>query len=142
MLGRYSHLCEQGERLKALLEMVPQGSTETFPRTPKRVMHRLKVAEVEALVAGYASGVGITELVEQFQVDQSTVQKYVRPAGLPRRSQRVPPTKVDEVVLLYGAGHSVESIAEKLEVAPTTVRRALTRAEVALRRRGRPSTTS
>jgi DeoR/GlpR family transcriptional regulator of sugar metabolism len=102
-------------------------------------MHRLNQSQVEDLVAGYAAGVHVPELVERFQVDQTTVQKYVRRAGLPRRQYRMGPTKVEEMIRLYGAGRSVESIAEQSEVAPTTVRRTLTKAGVPLRRRGRPS---
>ena len=75
MLGRYSNLCEQGERLKVLLQMEPQGSPEVLPRPPKRVMHRLDSQQIEDLVAGYAAGIKITNLVEKFQVDQRTVQK-------------------------------------------------------------------
>jgi DNA-binding NarL/FixJ family response regulator len=122
--------------------MVPQGSSEVFPKPPKRVMHRLSPPEIEELVASYSTGAPVPELVKRFQVDQTTVQKHVRQAGLPRRIRRVPPTKVNEVIRLYRAGRSVEFIAEQLEVAPTTVRRTLTNAGVPLRRRGRPSTNS
>jgi DNA-directed RNA polymerase specialized sigma24 family protein len=90
-------------------------------------------------VASYTAGAHIPNLVERFQADQTTIQKYVRRAGLPRRIRRVPPTKVEEVIRLYCSGNSVDAIAERLEVAPTTVRRTLAKASVPLRRRRRPS---
>ena len=138
MLGRYSHLCEQGERLKALLEMVPQGSSEPFPQPPKRVAHRLEPSQIEEIVAGYAAGICVTQLAQQFQVDQSTIQKYVRQAGLPRRLLLLDSVGVQQVVNLYVAGTSAESIGKRLNVSSTSVRRALTKAGVPLRRRGRP----
>ncbi len=137
MLGRYSHLCDQGERLKALLELVPEGSPEPFPQPPKRVAHRLEPAQIEEIVVGYVAGVEITKLAEQLHVDQSTVQKYVRQAGLPRRLLRLDPAGVQQVVDLYIAGTSAEAIGKRLNVSPTSVRRTLTRAGVPLRRRGR-----
>lgn len=90
------------------------------------------------MVAGYAAGASIPDLVERFQVDQTTVQKYVRKAGLPRRTSRVPPSKIEEVTRLYRAGRSMEWIAKELDVSDSTVRRTLVRAGVPIRGRGRP----
>jgi hypothetical protein len=139
MLGRYPHLSERGKHLKALLEMTPKGSQEEFPRPPRRVIRRLSSAQIEEMVASYAASVRISDLVEQFQADQTTIQKYVRQAGLPRRIRRLGPTKVDDVIRLYAAHNSVEAIAEYIDVAPTTVRRTLTKAGIPMRSRGRPA---
>ena len=138
VLGRYSNLLDQGELIRGLLNVVPKRSPEPFPAPPKRVIHRLSQAEIEAMVADYAAGIRIPDLVERFQVDQTTVQKYVRKAGLPRRSGRVTPNKIEEVISLYRTGRSVDWIAERLDVSDSTVRRTLVRAGVPIRRRGRP----
>jgi hypothetical protein len=138
MLGRYSHLSEQGERLDELLEMVPEGSPEAFPQPPKRILHRLNSRQIEELVAGYAAGTKISDLADRFHVDHSTVQKYARGHGLPRRLIRLDANRVEHVIDLYSEGRSVESVAEYMEVAPTSVRRALVKAGVPIRKRGRP----
>jgi transposase len=138
MLGRYSHLCDQAERLTALLKMVPEGSLDPFPHPPRRVAHRIDPSEIEEMVAGYAAGMCVTELVKRYQVDQSTVQKYVRQAGLPRRLLRLDSTGSQRIVDLYVAGTSAEAIGKQLNVSPTSVRRALARSGVPLRKRGRP----
>jgi DNA-directed RNA polymerase specialized sigma24 family protein len=138
MLGRYSHLSEQGELLDDLLEMVPEGSPEAFPRPPKRILHRLNSQEIGELLAGYAAGTKIADLANRFHVDHSTVQKYARGHSLPRRLKRLDANRVEDVIRLYSNGRSVESVAEYMEVAPTSVRRALAKAGVPIRKRGRP----
>lgn len=138
LLGRYANLSYQGKRLRALLEMDLPEPAASSPRTPKRVCRQLTQAEVAELVASYAAGVPVDELVERFHVDQTTVQKYVRQQGLPRRIRRVAPSQVDEVIRMYGRGKSVESIAKRFNVGATTVRRVLVREGVTMRRRGRP----
>jgi hypothetical protein len=51
--GRYSNLCDQGERIQDLLENVPEGVADVNPRTPKQVQRRLKPGEVGELASGY-----------------------------------------------------------------------------------------
>jgi hypothetical protein len=65
--------------------MLPPGPPRPTFRISKRICRRLTEAEAEELAAGYAAGTTIDKLVEQFQVDPSTVQKHVRQLGLPRR---------------------------------------------------------
>jgi hypothetical protein len=48
------------------------------------------------------------------------------------------PRQLDDAIRLYLAGRSTEFIAEELGHGATTVRRALLRAGVTLRQRGRP----
>lgn len=140
VLGRYSHLCQQGERLQALLEIVPQRSSEVIPRTQKRVMPHLDADQITELVAGYASGVRVAELVKRFDVDQTTVQRYVRRAGLPRRQNPLDTATATKIIRFYSDGMSVDSTAAKLGVSPTSVRPILTRGGIQLRGRGRPMT--
>jgi DNA-binding NarL/FixJ family response regulator len=137
VLGRYSNQVDQGERIQAILKMAPQGAPHPNPRTEKRVCRRLDPEEVDQLVADYAAGVPISQLTETFNVDQRTVQKRVREAGLPRRSERLSQRQVEDAIRLYEAGRSTEFIARELDRGPTTVRRALLRAGVTLRTRGR-----
>jgi DNA-directed RNA polymerase specialized sigma24 family protein len=118
--------------------MVPSDQPAPGPRTKRRLCRRLTDVEVAALVAGYVAGLPIDELVEEFQVDQTTVQKYVRQNGVARRSERLGSRQREEAVSLYLAGRSTASIAGELRVGATTVRRALVGAGVVLRQRGRP----
>ena len=37
VMGHYSKLSDQGERVRVLLEMVPQGASEPIVRTQKQV---------------------------------------------------------------------------------------------------------
>ena len=138
MLGRYSNHSEQGERIAAMLELVASGPSGPVPRTTKRVCRRLTEAEIADLVACYAGGLPIDRLVERFQVNQSTVQKHVRQHELPRRSERLGSRHQEEAIRLYETGRSTESIARELDRGATSVRRALARAGVTLRPRGRP----
>lgn len=69
----------------------------------------------------------VLELVEQFQVDQSTVQKYVREAGLPRRLLRLSPEGVRRTLSRWKARRIHQ---QRLNVLPPSVRRALRRADI------------
>jgi hypothetical protein len=113
MLGRYSNQSDQGLRLQALLDLVPTRSSGPDLRTAKRICKRLTEVEVEELVSNHAVGIPIDQLVERFQVHQTTVQKYVRLHWLPRRSAEIG-SKQLESIRLYRAGRSVESIAAEL----------------------------
>jgi DNA-directed RNA polymerase specialized sigma24 family protein len=106
-------------------------------RTPKRVCRRLEPAKVEELIQGYADGVPVDELAARFQVNQSTVQRYVRRVALPRRSPRLGPSQSEEAARLYLAGQSLAKLSQHFGVATDTVALALRRAGVTLRpRRG------
>jgi len=48
--GAYSKLADGGERLRTLLEMVPEGAPESIGRTPKQVQRRLDSGEVHDLI--------------------------------------------------------------------------------------------
>ncbi|MGH9089890.1 MAG: helix-turn-helix domain-containing protein [Acidimicrobiales bacterium] len=137
-LGRHVNRSHQGERLRRLLELTPSRPPTPEPRTPARACRRLTDDEIAQLVAGYASGVRVDDLVAQFHVDQTTVQKYVRLHGLPRRQERLGTRQLDTATALYRSGTSIQHVATALGVSPTTVRRYLVTAGVTLRKRGRP----
>jgi len=47
VLGRYSNHSEQGERIHAVLELVPAGPSDPIPRTTRRVCRQLTATEQE-----------------------------------------------------------------------------------------------
>jgi DNA invertase Pin-like site-specific DNA recombinase len=137
VLGHYSNLGDQGERVRCILEMVPNGSTPVKIRTPRRVCRRLDSSQINQLVAGYADGIPLAEIATTFGVDQWTVQKYARRNGFPRRSPRLGSNQAKEAADLYVAGSSLASVAKHFGVATDTVAKALTGAGINLRpRRG------
>lgn len=137
VLGRYGNLWYQGKRLRALFEMDLPEPTATSPRTPKRVCRQLDEAEVAELVAGYAAGEHVSALAARFSVNPTTVEKYTYQHGLPRRQVPLQPEQIEEATRLYQTGQSVKMVARQLGVGDTTIRRALTKAGVTMRSRGR-----
>ena len=137
VLGRYSHHADQGERLRHLLEIVPEDLQKPKARTAKRVCRKLTEEQIEVLVAGYAQGIRCDDLAASFGINEWTVQKYVRLAGLPRRAPRLGPRQIEEAAQLYSQGSSLLVLGKQFGVSPETVRSALKRAGVLVRvRRG------
>lgn len=137
VLGRYSNHADQGERLRHLLQIVPEGPKRPKTPTIKRVCRRLSEEEIASLVQGYAEGIKVEDLANAFGIDQWTVQKHARLAGLDRRRPRLGPRQTEEAIRLYSQGSSLMVIGKQFGVSPETVRSALTRAGVELRpRRG------
>lgn len=68
-----SNLCDEGERLRELLEMAPSGPFKPIPRTTRQTQRRLRRSEINELVTGYQSGATVYELAEQFGVHRNTV---------------------------------------------------------------------
>ena len=134
VLERYSNSSEQGERLHTLVELFRERAQRPRARTARRVCRRLSEAEVAELVKAYADGEPIHAIIDRFHVDQTTVQKHVRAAGLPRRVTRITADQTELCVELYQDGRSMCSIAIQLGVGDGTVRRALVKAGVELRR--------
>ena len=63
VMGRFLNHCDQEERLRSLLELVPSLPQKAKPRTKKHVCRQLRPPEVEKLIAAYQAGVPIKELV-------------------------------------------------------------------------------
>jgi hypothetical protein len=140
VVGRWSNLSEQGERLQVLVEMVPSGLVEPIVRTKKRISRRLRQPEIEELVAGYKAGASVYELGRHFQIHRDTVASILERQNVPRRGRPLTPAQIDEAVKLYGEGLSLAKIAPKLGCHPSTVRLALLEAGVRLRdNHGQPS---
>jgi transposase-like protein len=123
--------------LESLLRLCDQPAVEPVPRTPRRDCRRLTAEEVSELVKAYALGELVAHIATRFAVDQVTVHKYVRAAGLPKRCHWIGPRQLEHAVELYQCGKSTSSIAAELGVGATTVRRALQSAGIGIRRRGR-----
>jgi hypothetical protein len=51
VLGRYSNLRDQGERIRALLDIAPEGPATPLVRTAKQIQRRLKPLEIDTSVA-------------------------------------------------------------------------------------------
>jgi DNA-directed RNA polymerase specialized sigma24 family protein len=97
----------------------------------------LSEEEIASLVQGYAEGIKVEDLANAFGIDQWTVQKYARLAGLDRRSPRLGSRQTEEAIRLYSQGSPLKVIGKTFGVSPETVRSALMRAGIALRpRRG------
>jgi hypothetical protein len=85
VLGRYSNLADEGERLSYLLQIVPIGPSEAKTRTKKQLRNRLSSAESQALVTAYLAGGSVYGLADQFHVHRNTVSRNLETQGVPRR---------------------------------------------------------
>jgi hypothetical protein len=137
VLGRYSNLCDQGERICALLEMSPEGPVGAKVRTPKQAQHRLSSVETDSLVADYRAGVTVLRLADRYQIHRDTVSEILDRNDIARRPRGIPPELLKEVIETDTLGSSLAAIGKRLSVDPTTVGNALRAAGVSLRpRRG------
>jgi hypothetical protein len=132
-MGRYLNHSDQGERLRALLEIVPSGSQTAKTRTRKQVCRRLKSSEVDELLTDYKAGAPIKALVARYKIDQSTVTKHVKRAGVRLRLPALLPEEVEEASRLYRSGQSLRQVGSYFGVRDTTIRTALLRAGVKMR---------
>jgi transposase len=87
----------------------PKGNAQTF----------LAPAEVDEMLALYASGEPAARVAERFGVVRSTVHAHARRRGLAPRFRAVP----DEAVGLYAAGVPARGLAERFGVSVWAVRR-------------------
>jgi hypothetical protein len=65
-MGRYSNYRDQGERIRGLLEMVPNGTNEVSEHT--QVQLRLRPREILELAACYRVGDTTAELAKRFKI--------------------------------------------------------------------------
>jgi hypothetical protein len=135
VMGRYSNLCDQGERLRELLEMVPKGPSGRISRTNRQRQRRLRGPEINELVAGYLAGATVYELATQFSVHRHTVSDILERRDISRRYQKLTPEQVDLASALYEGGLSLIKVGEHLGRRAETVRQALVRVGVVIRPR-------
>ena len=77
VLGRYSNLSDQGERIEGLLEIASEGSLQVRFRTQRQVQHRLNIDEVDDLVRQYRAGAKVGALASHFGVHRDTVSEIL-----------------------------------------------------------------
>ncbi len=143
VLGRYSNLRDQDERIQNLLKIVPEGSPEVNLRTSRQVQHRLQTHEVDDLVSRYRAGAKVGELAANFGVHRDTVSEILDRQGIARRQKGLAPELLGEVIALYRSGSSLATIGAKMSVDAGTVALALRKAGTPLRpRRGGPASNS
>jgi len=133
LLGRYSNHCDQGERLRILVEMVPSGPSEVNLRTPKQVQRRLKTAETVELLADYQIGIKVKDLAARYGINRNTVIGHINRAGVRRHYPALVSEEIMEAAQLYRSGCSLAAVGGHFGVNASTVRTALLRAGVAMR---------
>ena len=132
-MGRYLNPSDQGECLRAVLEMTPAGFRAAEPRTPKRVFRRLAPNKVAELVRGYVDGHRVDELASEFQINKTTVTGHLDRAGVARRWKKLQLADVQEAKHLYASGLSLAKVAGRFGVHASTVHSALRKAGVQMR---------
>jgi IS30 family transposase len=137
VLGRYSNRCDQGKRIKRVLE-IPLLELATPVSTPRRkVQRRLQAGELDELAEAYLAGATLSELSDRFGKHRRTISIELERRGVARRYRLVEGERLQQAIQSYHSGMSVISIAKELGVAGDTVYKALTNAGVKLRpRRG------
>jgi hypothetical protein len=135
VLGRYSNLCDQGERLRELLEMTPKGPSEPIPRTIRQTQRRLRGPEIDELVAGYQAGATVYELAERFRMHRVTVSATLKRKGIALRAQPLSPTQVADATQFYHEGLSLLKVGERVGCGAECVRQALMKQGVEIRPR-------
>ena len=135
VIGRYSNLSEQGELLRHLLEIVPNGPPKPTFQTKKQVQRRLRPKEIDDLVAAYQAGISVYELADHHRIHRATVSLLLERRGVPRRYRLVEGDRITQAVNLYESGHSLSTVGSQMGVSPETVRNVLIRAGVTLRPR-------
>jgi DNA-directed RNA polymerase specialized sigma24 family protein len=137
-MGRYLNPCDQGQRLRDLLEIVPLEPQNVNPRAKRRV-RKLPPVEVERLVMRYRAGATMGELAADFGIHRETVGLHLKRQQVEARLRPLTPEQTQEAALLYARGLSSAKVGEQLGCSADAVRHALAKAGVAIRpRRGWP----
>jgi len=133
VIGRYSNHCDQGERLRDLVEMVPNGLSKANIQTKRQIHRRLRPPEIDELVAGYQVGATVYQLANEFRIHRSTVSLLLERRRVPRRNRPLSPAQIEQAKVLYAAGQSLAKVGSQLGCDANTVRLALVRAGVRMR---------
>ena len=80
----------------------------------------------DALVAAYLQGTSATELVERYQISESTVYTTLERHGVPRRTgseilRKLCPAQEAEIIVLYQQGLSASDIVTRYPIHDQTV---------------------
>ena len=90
VLGRYSNLCDQGERIQELLKIVPGERSGVNLRTRKQVQHRLRPEEIDELVRQYQAGAKVADLATDFHIHRDTVSVILNRSRCLSQTERCP----------------------------------------------------
>jgi hypothetical protein len=104
VLGRYSNLCDQRERLRNLLQIVPEGPPNVNLRTSKQFQNRLEPAEIHLLKQAYRSGATLRDLARDFEIHRTTAMELLERAGIARRGKGPSESEVLRAIHLYREG--------------------------------------
>lgn len=88
-------------------------------------------------MARYQAGESVKQLSRAIDASGDAILRLLEEEGVPRRFQPLTPKQLERVIELYEAGKSTYDIAEQLKIPKTTVGRALNKAGVSMRPRGR-----
>jgi site-specific DNA recombinase len=133
VIGRYSNHCEQGERLRDLVEMLPNGPSRAKVQTKKQIHRRLRRSEIDELLAGYKAGATVYQLAERFGIHRETVSLLLERERIPRRNRPLSPVQIEQARELYATGQSLAKVGGQLGCDANTVRIALVRVGVRMR---------
>ena len=134
VLGGYSNLSDQGERLAKVLKIRQLDHRRPETRTPKQAK-RLTPPEVEQLVADYLAGRSVYHLANVYGVHRNTISQILERHGIDRRYRLLQGDKLDEAIKHYQRGASLRTVGQHVGVSLETVRHALLSAGVTLRPR-------
>lgn len=101
------------------------------------MQRRLSSGAVDELVAQYACGATITELVRSFDIHRTTVMSHLDDRKVPRRSavRKMTDELVASAALRYGESQSLATVAAEFEVHARTLAREFQLAELPVRPR-------
>lgn len=126
-LGRYSNSTEATQRLNRLAARARSERIDSAPRAvpSRKIGKKLSPALQQAVVEAYVSGMRFTDVALQFDLDESTVSKYLKLAGVERHSLSMSKAVVAEAKRLRDRGVTTKRIAVRLGYAWHTVNNAL-----------------
>jgi DNA-binding CsgD family transcriptional regulator len=133
VLEFYSNLCDQGKRLRHLLEIVPAGPRSVNVRTRKQIQHRLDSPQAHRLRQAYKSGATLKELARDFNINRHTAADLLERGGIPRRGKGPSDFEVGKAIQLYDEGKSTAAIGELLGFSAETIRHRLIAAGTTIR---------
>jgi hypothetical protein len=113
-------------KLEALLRELP-APTAPLPQReqpPKKpgTAKRLKLQEVDELIAAYQAGTNVYKLGNRFGITRQTVSAILKRHGVQTRKRGLTEEEIGEAVRLYGQGWSLTRIGQHYGVDSRTVR--------------------
>jgi len=124
-MGRYLNHSEQGECIRAVLEIVPSGLPNNNSEAPRRFRQTLDSREINDLADAYKAGASINDLAAQFGIDRSTILNHLNAMDIPRRYPALDPDQCEEVCRLYREGLNSTEIGQMFDVSADTVLRVI-----------------